>query len=86
MSSLVPSDQRRSELNIAATIHSASGEKTCATIVRLWYDGCEAATELSFEANEPVKIELGMMGCIRAHAASSVEGAILFRFDEECPV
>lgn len=71
---------------LSAVIHRGSGVRQTASILRLWYDGCEVASWGAFEPEEPIELEIGAMGKIRAHVAGSSDGVLSVRFDQECPV
>lgn len=73
-------------IGLSAVIHRRSGVRQAASIVRLWYDGCEIASRGDFEPEEPIELEIGVMGKIRAHVAGSSDGVLSVRFDQECPV
>ena len=72
--------------NLSVLVHRSSGEKTWATMTRLWYDGCEISSKDAFETGERVEVSIGRMGNIRAHVTASKDGTVFVRFDEECPV
>jgi hypothetical protein len=71
---------------LSAVVHRSSGARQTASIIRLWYDGCEIASREHFEPGELIEIELGIMGKIRARVAGSADGVLSVRFDQECPV
>lgn len=71
---------------ISALIHRSTGKRERTSITRLWFDGCEMDSAEPFEPGEPVEIEFGMMGKIRARVVSSAGSVLSVRFDEECPV
>jgi len=71
---------------LAAVVHRASGEKSLATISRLWFDGCELASDEQFALSENIEIEIAGMGKIRGRDANDSKLGILVRFLEECPV
>lgn len=85
---LKPRSRKRHEHcpNAAVAVHRGSGARNRATITRLWYDGCEIASQEMFEAGEHIEVEIGGMGRIRALVTSSKNGTILVHFDVECPV
>ena len=72
--------------NLSVLVHRESGERTWATMTRLWYDGCEISSQEKFKAGEHVEVAIGRMGNIRAHVTASKDGTVFVRFDEECPV
>jgi hypothetical protein len=72
--------------NLAATVLKENGSSGPAIITRLWYDGCEMASNEKFEAGEKIKVIIRGMGGIDAHVASATEGWLSARFVEECPV
>ena len=72
--------------NLAAMVRRSSGERGSAKITRLWYDGCEIASQDAFKVGEHVQVEIRGMGCIRARVSSCKDGIVSVRFDEECPV
>lgn len=72
--------------NLSVIVRRSSGERTGATMTRLWYDGCELASRETFEPGEAIEVAMGRMGQIRARVKGTENGTILVRFDEECPV
>ena len=72
--------------NLSATVLKANGSSGPATITRLWYDGCEMASNEKFEVGEKIKVKIRGMGDIDAHVSSATEGWLSARFVEECPV
>lgn len=72
--------------NLSATVLKENGASAPATITRLWYDGCEMASNEKFEAGQKIKVIIPGMGGIDAHVTSATEGWLSARFVEECPV
>ena len=72
--------------NLSATVLKEGGLSGPATITRLWYDGCEMASDECFEVGEKIKVVIRGMGGIDAHVTSTDEGSLSAHFIEECPV
>ena len=72
--------------NLSAKVLRESGLSAPATITRLWYDGCEMASNERFEVGQKIKVVIPGMGSIEAHVTSIVDGTIAAHFIEECLV
>ena len=73
-------------LDLPTTVLKDGGSSGPARITRLWYDGCELASEESFDVGEKIKVVIRGMGSIDAHVTSTAEGTLSAHFVEECPV
>lgn len=72
--------------NLSATILKECGLSGPAIITRLWYDGCEMASDEHFDVGERIKVVIRGMGGIDAHVTNADEGSLSAHFTEECPV
>ncbi len=72
--------------NLSAKILRESGLSGPATITRLWYDGCEMASNEGFDVGAKIKVVIRGMGSIDAHVTSITDGTVAAHFVEECPV
>ena len=72
--------------NLRVMVHRRSGEWKWATVTRLWYDGCEIASEEQFDGGEQIEVSIGRMGNVRARVTRCEKETVFVRFDEECPV
>ena len=82
----IPREQYVHCPNISATILRESGLSAPATVTRLWYDGCEMASNESFEVGERIKVVIRGMGSIDAHVTNTAGGSLSAHFIEECQV
>jgi len=79
-------ENHKDSSRLSAVIHRRSGVRATASIIRLWYDGCEIISGGDFDPEEPIELEIGAMGKIRAHVAGTSNGVLSVRFDQECPI
>ncbi len=81
-----PQKQHLHSPNLSVIILRDGGSSGPALITRLWYDGCEMASEESFDVGEKIKVAIHGMGSISAQVASTAEGTLSAHFLEEFPV
>ena len=82
----IPREQYVHSPNLSATILRESGLSCAVTITRLWYDGCEMASNEDLDVGEKIKVVIRGMGSIDANVISTTEGSVAAHFIEECPV
>jgi len=73
------------QLNLLALIRRDGKEPALAKVTRIWYEGCEFASEVRLSPDDVVGIEIGGMGSIRARIIHAAGGRAEARFIEDSP-